>query len=149
MRIAVAFAAVLLALVAATSAGASERHPTLAELEHEVMCPTCKQLLELSHAPVAERIRAFIRTRIAAGDTKSEIKRRLVAQFGEAILAAPPAHGFDLLAWLLPLLGLTGSAGVVGLLAWLWRGQSPPAVEDDLEPELARRLDEELALLDG
>ena len=139
----------VLALLLAVPATASERHPTLAELSHEVMCPTCKQLLELSHAPVADRIRAFIRTRIAAGDTKSEIKRRLVAQFGEAILAAPPAHGFDLLAWLLPLLGLTGSAGVVGLLAWLWRGQSPPAVEDDLEPELARRLDEELALLDG
>ena len=48
------------------------------------MCPTCHQLLELSNAPVADRIRAFIETRIEAGDTTSEIKDKLVSEFGEA-----------------------------------------------------------------
>ena len=84
------------------------------------MCPTCHQLLELSHAPVADRIRAFIQTRIDAGDTKSEIKRQLVSEFGEAVLAAPPTRGFGLLAWLLPLLGLAGSGTVIAVLAWRW-----------------------------
>lgn len=65
------FATILLLalmLMLAAPALASERHPTLAELEHEVMCPTCHTLLELSQAPVAQRMRAFIRRRIAAGD---------------------------------------------------------------------------------
>jgi cytochrome c-type biogenesis protein CcmH len=140
----------VLALLLAAPATASERHPTLAELSHEVMCPTCKQLLELSHAPVADRIRAFIKTRIAAGDTKSEIKQRLVSEFGEAVLASPPRQGFDLLAWLLPLLGLAGSATVVAAIVWRWRGHSAAAPDDEpADPELARRLDEELALLDA
>ncbi|HJX75522.1 MAG TPA: hypothetical protein VJ247_04145, partial [Gaiella sp.] len=65
LRAAIA-AAALLVLLLASHAAASERRPTLAELEHEVMCPTCHQLLELSNAPVADRIRAFIRTRIGA-----------------------------------------------------------------------------------
>ena len=150
-----AITAALLLLLLASPAAASERHPTLAELEHEVMCPTCHQLLELSNAPVADRIRAFIRTRIEAGDTKSEIKRQLVSEFGEAVLAAPPAHGFGLLAWLLPLLGLASSGIVIAFLAWHWTREAREPVsasEADnaapLDPKLARRLDEELALFD-
>ena len=39
---------------------------------------------------------------------KSEIKDQLVAQFGKGVLAAPEQEGFDLLAWVLPLVGLLG-----------------------------------------
>jgi cytochrome c-type biogenesis protein CcmH len=145
-------ATALLALLLAAPAAATERHPTLGELEHEVMCPTCHQLLELSNAPIADRIRAFIQTRINAGDTKSEIKRQLVSEFGEAVLAAPPAHGFNLLVWLLPLLGLAGSGAVIAGFARHWTRQTrePGHAESDdvLDPKLARRLDEELALFD-
>ena len=144
-------ATALLALLLAAPAAASERHPTLAELEHEVMCPTCHQLLELSNAPVADRIRAFIQTRIDAGDTKSEIKRRLVSEFGEVVLAVPPAHGFNLLVWLLPLLGLAGSGAVIAVLVRRWSRQArePPSATDYvLDPRFARRLEEELARFD-
>jgi cytochrome c-type biogenesis protein CcmH len=148
-------AATLLALLFAAPAAASERHPTLNELEHEVMCPTCHELLAFSDAPVADRIRAFVRRRIKAGDTKSEIKHRLVSEFGEAVLAAPPRHGFDLLAWLLPLLGLAGSGAAILVLARRWTRQAREPSKslqaddaDPLDPSLARRLDEELALFD-
>jgi cytochrome c-type biogenesis protein CcmH len=155
MSIRSAIVAALLLLLVASPAAASERHPTLSELEHEVMCPTCHQLLELSHAPVADRIRVFIQTRIDAGDTKSEIKRQLVSEFGEGVLAAPPTRGFGLLAWLLPLLGLAGTGAVIAILAWRWtRPTLEPAKSvhtdsaSELDPRLARRLDEELALFD-
>ena len=145
-------ATALLALLLAAPAAASERHPTLAELEHEVMCPTCHQLLELSDAPVADRIRAFIQTRIDAGDTKSEIKRRLVSEFGQVVLAVPPAHGFNLLVWLLPLLGLAGSGAVIAVLVRRWsrpsREPGPGATDYVLDPRFARRLEEELARFD-
>lgn len=148
----------LLALLLAAPASAGERHPTLAELEHEVMCPTCKTLLELSQAPVAERMRSFIRRRIVAGDTKSEIKARLVAQFGEGVLAAPQTSGFGLLAWLLPFLGLLGAGISVALVAWRWTragladvARAGPSMNGRIRPDptLERRLDEELARFDG
>jgi len=139
-------------LVAAPPAAASEQKPTLAELERELVCPTCETTLELSNAPIADRMRAFIRERIGAGDTKSEIKAKLVAQFGEEVLAAPPARGFNLLAWLVPIGGGALALVVVALLAWRWRrtraepehgasvdGRGP------LDPELERRVDDELA----
>src|SRR6266540_6372762 len=99
-------ACIVLAMALAPAALASERHPTLSELEGEVMCPVCNTTLDQSSSPEASRIEAFISRRIAAGDTKSEIKDRLVAEFGPQILAATPKEGFDLLAWLLPIGGV-------------------------------------------
>jgi cytochrome c-type biogenesis protein CcmH len=146
-------AALLLALVLAAPAAASERHPTLGELEGEVMCPTCKTTLDQSNAPIANRIRQFISARIAAGDTASEIKAKLVAQFGPAILAEPSKHGFNLLAWVLPFVAIGVGAGALGWLVWRWsrgrRRQAAPAGGPPIDPELDRRVDEELARFDG
>jgi cytochrome c-type biogenesis protein CcmH len=140
-----------LALALAAPALASERRPTLGELEGEVMCPTCKTTLDQSTAPIADRIRQFITARIAAGDTKSEIKQKLVAQFGPAVLAEPSKHGFNLLAWVLPFVGIGLGAIVLGLLAWRWsraRGPTVAPAGAQLDPELDRRVDEELARFD-
>jgi cytochrome c-type biogenesis protein CcmH len=150
------FALVVVCLAAAAPAAASEQHPSLAELERELVCPTCKTTLQMSNAPVAERMRAFIRQRIAAGDTKSEIKDKLVAQFGEGVLAAPPARGFNLLAWLLPIVGGLAAAIVVAILTWRWsRSRAAPSADPaadgrrPLDPALERRVDEELARFEG
>ena len=141
---AVAFAALMLAAPAA----ASEERPSAAELESELVCPVCESTLDTSNAPVALRMKAFIRARIAAGDSKSEIKAALVDQFGPSVLAVPPKRGFELVAWLLPLAGLALGAVVVGLLAWHWsrrRADEPPESGEPLDPVLERRLDDELA----
>ena len=146
-----AVAVALLALVLAAPAAASERHPTLGELEGEVMCPTCKTTLDQSTAPIANRIRVFIGARIQAGDTKSEIKRKLVAEFGPAVLAEPSKKGLNLLAWVLPFVALGVGAVAVGWLVWRWSRRRPEAVPagPPLDPELDRRVDEELARFDG
>jgi cytochrome c-type biogenesis protein CcmH len=124
--------AIVLALAFAPPALASEEHPTQAELEGELVCPTCKSTLDQSNAPVAVRMKEVIGERIAAGDTKSEIKEQLVAQFGKGVLAAPEKRGFDLLAWVVPIAGLLAAAAVVTLLLVRW----------------TRRADEELPLLE-
>ena len=144
---------VVLALGLAAPALANDRHPTLGELEGEVMCPTCKTTLDQSTAPIADRIRQFITARIVAGDTKSEIKAKLVAQFGPAVLAEPSKHGFNLLAWVLPFVALGIGAAALGWLVWRWsRGRArsaAPAGGPPIDPELERRVDEELARFDG
>jgi len=147
-------AALALALAAAVPAAASEERPTLAELETEIICPTCHTTLDQSSAPIAERMRQFIRARIAAGDRKSEIKRKLVAQFGEQVLASPPKKGFNLLAWVLPPAGAVAGAAVLGVLAWRWSkrraGEEGEAEEaGPLDPALERRLDDELRRFEG
>jgi cytochrome c-type biogenesis protein CcmH len=145
------------ALFLAAPAGASEQHPTLADLEDEVLCPVCyPETLAQSSSPAAQQVERFISRRIAAGDTKSEIKRKLVADYGPQILASPSKRGFNLLAWALPLVGVLGGAGILGLLAWRWTRVREPEPEPQqwalnghpLGPEEERRLDEELARFD-
>jgi cytochrome c-type biogenesis protein CcmH len=133
------------ALLSAPLARASEQHPTQAELEGEVMCPVCGTTLDQSDSPAAQQIKRVIARRIAAGDTKSQIEARLVANYGQDILAAPPHHGFGLLAWWLPIAGITAAAALVGFGAWRWsRAREPEPAAAPLDPALERRLDDEL-----
>jgi cytochrome c-type biogenesis protein CcmH len=144
------FLLVLAALILVPAARASERHPTLAELEGEVMCPVCETTLDQSSSPAAQQIKRVIANRIAAGDTKTQIKDRLVAEYGNAILAAPPRKGFGLVAWWLPVIGILAAAVVVGVGAWRWaRAREPAPVGPPLDPALERRLDDELRRFEG
>ncbi len=139
-------------LASPSVASAAAERPTLQQLEKEVMCPTCNQTLELSHAPIADRIRAFIVERIEAGDTSEEIKDELVLQFGERILAAPPKSGFNLLAWVLPFVGLIVAGAVVVVVMRRWRrarrASAAAAEIGPIDSALDQRIDDELARLD-
>jgi cytochrome c-type biogenesis protein CcmH len=143
----VALQCAALALLVVAPASASEQHPTPAELESELVCPVCETTLDSSDAPIARLMKARIRERIAAGDTKSEIKAYFVDQFGDGVLAVPPREGFDWIAWLLPLGGLAIGAVGVGVLAWRWsrRSDDDPGEAEALDPVLEQRLDDELA----
>jgi cytochrome c-type biogenesis protein CcmH len=137
---------VLLALLVVPAARADERHPGLAELEGEVMCPVCGTTLDQSDSPAAQQIKRLIAARITSGDTKSQIKARLVSEYGQAILAAPQHKGFGLLAWWLPIAGIVLAAAALGAGAWRWshaREREPDGPQ--LDPALERRLDDELA----
>jgi len=154
-----AAALLVVALVLAPAALASESHPTLNELENEVMCPVCGTTLSQSDSPAAQRIKQNVRAAIARGDTKSEIEAQLVRNYGEQILASPPKHGFNLLAWVLPLVGIAVGAVLLGAAVWHWsrgRADTAPAAEaassngrGPVDPELERRLDDELARFDA
>lgn len=142
----------LFALAAACvlAAGAQAGPPNAADLEAELVCPVCETTLDQSDAPVAQRMKAFIRERIAAGDTEQEIKDALVSEFGSGVLATPPRSGFGLLAWLLPLGALVAGVIAVVLVVRRWSRRGGPAdPERPLDPDLERRLDEELARFEG
>jgi cytochrome c-type biogenesis protein CcmH len=141
------------ALLVAPSAVASQPQPktNLPAIESQVMCPICGTLLELADSPQADRERAFIRRQIAAGKTEQQIKDDLVAQYGDSVLATPPASGFDLSAYLVPALAIIAAALAIGFGVWRWRRQGrrgPPsdsggkrldsAEKDRLDADLAR-----------
>jgi cytochrome c-type biogenesis protein CcmH/NrfF len=153
-RAALACGVVLAAFVFAVGAAASEQHPTQGELEAELVCPSCHVPLDESQSDVAQQMKAFIRAHIALGWTKSRIESALAAQLGDGIYGVPRTHGFDLIAWVLPIGGiLLGAVGVAGG-AWTWsRGRNSGgdggAPGSGLDAESERRLDEELARFDG
>jgi cytochrome c-type biogenesis protein CcmH len=149
MRLLLVFAAALVLAPAAVAAC-----PSAADLEDELICPTCKTTLDQSDAPVARRMKVRIARRAADCVPKEQIKDEFVADFGPGVLAAPPREGFHWLAWLLPPVGLLAAAGVISLLVWRWSRSRPAEVTAEsngrvpVDPELERRLDRELARYD-
>jgi len=148
-RLATALVAVVCAAALGTVAQGASR-PSASALEGELVCPVCGTTLDQSDSPVAQRMKAYIRRRIAAGDSKKQIEDALVAQFGPRVLATPSKSGFGLLAWLVPLVVVGGAAVVIAFLVRTWsRRRAPPAGERPLDSDLERRVDEELARFEG
>jgi cytochrome c-type biogenesis protein CcmH len=138
--------AVALALAAPALAGS---RPSAAAIETKLVCPVCHETLDQSTSLQAQEMKVEIRRRIAQGWTEKQILDEMVANFGPGVLSTPSKHGFDLLAWVLPLGGAMAGVVVLGFGARYWvrtpAGPSPPA----LDPEIERRIDEELQRFDG
>ena len=140
--------------VLAAPAGAAAPRASLTDIEDEVMCLECGTALNVSNSDVADQEREFIAELIAQGKTKREVKAALVAEYGPRVLAEPGDEGFQLTAWLVPVLAGLGALALVALTARRWRcarsgGPGGPAGDDPaLDPDDARRLDAELAAFD-
>ena len=131
MRRLAALTVVLAALVTPAAALAQScPQTTLADIENEVMCPICGTPLALAtEAPQAQRQRAYIERQIADCRSKDQIKRALVGQFGESVLALPgdgDDDGLgDVLVYLVPAIGLLLALGGIALAVVRWRGGTP------------------------
>ncbi len=107
------------------------------------MCPICKTTLELSNSPAADQIRR----EITARHRRRQDEVRDQGRSGRAVRrgASWPRHreeGFNLLAWLLPLVGGAARRACAGARAGL-----PPAAARRASTSTGPRaaLDEELA----
>jgi cytochrome c-type biogenesis protein CcmH len=110
-----------ISLLLPASVLASASHPSLPEIEPQVMCVTCKIPLNTAESPQASAERDFIREQIAAGDGEAEVRNALVAQYGPAVLALPSTKGFDLAAYLVPLVVVLALIAILALLLPRWR----------------------------
>ncbi|MFL5825226.1 MAG: cytochrome c-type biogenesis protein CcmH [Thermoleophilaceae bacterium] len=109
------------ALLAPGAALAAQPRANLADIEDEVMCQVCGTPLNVSDSLQAQRERAFIVRLIDQGKTKQQIKAALVAQYGDSVLAVPKKKGFDLAAWLVPILAFLLAATVIAFAVMRWR----------------------------
>lgn len=81
--------------------------------------------------------------RLGKGESDALVLQDFVQEYGPQVLVVPPARGFDLAAWIMPV-----AVGLIGLLLALmvvrrWRGRSlrtaPSGPELPLRPELLAR----------
>jgi cytochrome c-type biogenesis protein CcmH len=127
MRRALALA-ILLAMFAVPAAAVAKTCPqtTLGDIEDEVMCPVCGTPLGLaSESPQAQRERAYIERLIAQCKSKDEVKRALVAEFGDRVLALPGDEGDtsvgDVLVYVVPAVGIVLAAAGIAFAVVRWR----------------------------
>ena len=105
------------------SAGAQEGEPTDDEVNaiaHQLYCPVCENIpLDVCPTQACVQWRGTIRQMLREGHTEEEIKDYFVQQYGERVLAAPPARGFNWLAYVIPPAAFLGGAIVATLVCFL------------------------------
>jgi cytochrome c-type biogenesis protein CcmH len=126
-------------------------HFNPSDVYRELRCPTCDTPLDVSNAPVAQRMKELILVRWRQGWSRERVLDALVAEFGEDVLTTPPKSGFGLVAWIVPGVGVVvGLVLLVGLTRiWVRRrrgGSDEPEAVSDAD---AARLDEELERFGG
>ena len=158
-RVTAALAVLGLALFSAlagpgAAAAATHARASLLDIENDVMCTVCNEPLAVAESPEAYQEKDLIRSLIAKGETKAQIERQLVVQYGPAVLGRPPARGFNLTVYILPPAILLIGIAVLLFTLPRWRRRAraarrPLRSGPALDPAEQRRLDEELSHYGG
>lgn len=114
---AVIFTAFFFLTIVSTLGCIREEDITLEQRAHqlaaELMCPVCDgQTIDGSNAQIAIDMRLKVRERLEAGDTNAEVRDYFVVRYGQEILAAPERSGFNLIAWIVPVVIVVGGIGI-------------------------------------
>lgn len=107
------------------------------DIAGELMSPACPgRTLVNCTSGHAEQWRELIRQKIDQGETKTQIIQYFIDMRGEEILAAPPAHGFALTAWLFPIFVIVNGAGLILALTYRWtRKRTQAGATTDIDAE--------------
>ncbi len=118
---------------------------TVHEVAAQLRCVVCQNLsVADSPSEMARQMRGIIRERLTAGETPEQVVRYFVDKYGEWILLAPPATGFNLLVWLAPAVAILGGLGAVGFLLRRWTRPRARAAAPPVDPALRERVRREL-----
>ncbi len=118
----------------------------------ELYCPVCENIsLEVCPTTACAQWRDLIREKLAAGWDKQQIKDYFALQYGDRVLAEPPARGLNWMVYVLPpVFILIGGVLVFSVLRSMRKGQParPPAAPAAAQPEdtdeYLKRIEEEL-----
>ena len=119
------------------------------ELYNGLMSPYCpgRTLMDCPSGQATE-LRDWIAGQEQAGRPRQEVEDELYAKYGDVILQAPRAEGFGLAAYVLPVIAFL----IGGVIVWLFlrrqaaagAGAAQARPRASLDPEIERRIDEEL-----
>jgi cytochrome c-type biogenesis protein CcmH len=120
------------------------------ELFHEVSsslrCPTCTGISVLeSDARFSQQIKGIVLEQVQAGKSREQILQFFTERYGPWILRSPPAKGFNILAWLLPLSILLAGPPAVWFFVWRKRrvvSTLGVRAAEDIIKEMQARLEE-------
>lgn len=98
-------------------------------LGHKLMCMCgCNQvLLECNHVncSYSDRMRAELQQYLETGDNDDLILQAFVQKYGNTVLSAPPASGFNLVAWVVPFLVLALATFFAAIVVKKWSAGAP------------------------
>jgi len=109
-------------------------------LGRQLMCTCgCAQLLgECDHAGCQNRGEEMdlLRSGVASNNTNKQIFDSFAAKYGATVLAAPPASGFNLVAWIAPFAVFAAALLGTVLLVRHWKVGRAEPVAEMADPEM-------------
>lgn len=122
---------VTLAVAATGYQEAATNQDRVDAIARTVKCPICAgESVAESNAELSRTIRVDIARRVEAGETDEQIRDAYVAQYGDAVLLAPPSSGVAGLVWVLPVVLLALSLTALGFAFGRWAQAAPRAPTD-------------------
>lgn len=113
-------------------------------------CPVCENVpLDVCPTQACEQWRDLIREKLSQGWSENQIKDYFVQQYGDRVLATPPARGFNWLVYLIPPLAILSGVFILyrAFRAWKTSVQAPGSGSSSTNlpaDEYVARLEEEL-----
>ncbi len=121
------------------------------KIAKDLYCPVCVGVpLNVCDTQACEQWRQLIIQKLQAGESEQQIRQYFIDQYGDRVLGAPPPQGFNLGAYVLPVLILLAGAAILffTLRGWLRARQATngqvPSTIPPIAPEYAERIAREL-----
>jgi cytochrome c-type biogenesis protein CcmH len=131
------------------SAAGSKSDPGRA-ITSQLICPcSCGEVLSGCTCETGVSLKGYVDRELKAGKDRKAIEASLVGKYGEVILGAPKAKGFNLVVWVAPFVATLLGFGFATMILTRWArrknalatapagGRSTPHPESD--PALAER----------
>lgn len=148
--------AMLLAALAFGTVQAQGEQPTDDEVNavaKGLYCPVCPNTpLDVCETTACKQWRESIREKLAQGWSQGQIEQFFVSQYGDRVLATPPATGLNWLVYLLPPVGFVAGALILAGALRGWRkpsGSDPQSTAEPADPAYLERVEEELRRRDS
>jgi cytochrome c-type biogenesis protein CcmH len=88
----------------------------------QLYCPVCENIpLDVCPTQACAEWRELIRLKLSEGWTENQIKSYFAEQYGDRVLAAPPAHGINWLVYILPPLVIATGLFILFLAFKAWK----------------------------
>ena len=109
-----------------------------------LMCPVCPaETIGQAQVEISRQMRRLVREKLSQGASRQEILDFFAERYGNDILAAPPKSGVNLVAWVVPVIGMLGAiiAGFVVIRSMARQGSVTGVNETAMDEGLAPYLD--------
>lgn len=112
-------------------------------------CPVCENIpLDVCGTQACAQWRELIREKLGQGWSEAQIKQYFVDQYGDRVLATPPARGLNWLVYIIPPLVILAGVYILFRSFQSLRQPAPAEADQEIQPaqtdEYALRLEEEL-----
>jgi cytochrome c-type biogenesis protein CcmH/NrfF len=122
---------------------AADNSALVRDIEEKIRCTcgcnlsvyTCRTTdFECTVSPAMHQV---VLKRLEAGMTEAQVLASFQKQYGDMIFMEPPKHGFNLLAYIMPFLGLAIGLGLVGGVVRRWSPGRDGEAAADVAPGAA------------